>query len=474
MPYKEKLFLSDYEGDLVTGIVAFLLTAMFLAYICLCCHVWGLHLRLIQLLRSIGANHVSQSSAGRGTEERHSISLPMPDRHVHDYLTPPPRYSMANDSLPTYSCALLRMLKLVSGSVHLRILVYVETDSRNNSVFSTSTPLFTQEDPSNGNYANSINCDHSLSLVNSNEVNLSSTMSNPIPDTTLASNTHVITTPVNSCQIFDSSHISSATSNTIQSPGDHKISSQAPITQDRTQQSNTENEAIPLPTQTTNMSTVSSPLHNTDTSLTIATSSSSMTSRNIYPATTSRLRPPTMSAVRNAGARMFSIGSSGTQSCRASPRNSIYRDAMNVTSTFSQENGLRREQLNLSNPLSSYENELPENSIRLFMKGIGGAEHVVYALKSTPNCYVAHWPMPSKELFDSEGLEVLVDGQPVENVYLEFLSEDGQRVGMAQLLPSPRSSVPSRDHSSNISLLPTPPPPPTPSSLLSVPPPYSP
>lgn len=47
-PKAERLTLMDDE---YTVVVAVVLTSMMLAYIFLCCHVWGLHLRLLQLLK---------------------------------------------------------------------------------------------------------------------------------------------------------------------------------------------------------------------------------------------------------------------------------------------------------------------------------------------------------------------------------------------------------------------------------------
>lgn len=44
---------------------------------------------------------------------RPSISLPMPSAHHRLAVeTPPPRYSLVNGSLPSYSCAMLRTVRL--------------------------------------------------------------------------------------------------------------------------------------------------------------------------------------------------------------------------------------------------------------------------------------------------------------------------------------------------------------------------
>ncbi|XP_071532372.1 uncharacterized protein [Panulirus ornatus] len=115
-PIAERLSMMDDEDALVTSVVAIILIGMVLAYMFLCCHVWGIHLRLLHLLKCVNV----RNDSGR-VFRRPSISLPLrvtqspaqaasgaPPTRPPRYCTPPPRYSDAVDSLPSYSCALKR------------------------------------------------------------------------------------------------------------------------------------------------------------------------------------------------------------------------------------------------------------------------------------------------------------------------------------------------------------------------------
>ncbi|KAK3869015.1 hypothetical protein Pcinc_025642 [Petrolisthes cinctipes] len=113
--------LFQYENGVVSAIVGFLLIALVVSYVVLCCHVLRLHRYITNLFRRADS---SSTTAGNGVGRyirRLSISLPMRvidnegDDGGNGYnrtpinRTPPPRYSVAVDSLPSYSCALRRM-----------------------------------------------------------------------------------------------------------------------------------------------------------------------------------------------------------------------------------------------------------------------------------------------------------------------------------------------------------------------------
>ncbi|XP_042887278.1 uncharacterized protein LOC122263047 [Penaeus japonicus] len=124
--------VSDSAVDsLVTTTVAFVLALLVLAYLYLCCHVWGLHLRLLALVKCVGRSHGTYSPRTHRQAPfpsgRPSISLPvesappLPSRLALE--TPPPRYSLVNGSLPSYSCAMRRTMTVIGKPLHFRILV---------------------------------------------------------------------------------------------------------------------------------------------------------------------------------------------------------------------------------------------------------------------------------------------------------------------------------------------------------------
>ncbi|XP_047489923.1 uncharacterized protein LOC125039732 [Penaeus chinensis] len=123
--------MADSSVDtLVTTTVALVLALLVIAYLYLCCHVWGLHLRLLALVKCVGrrdhASPRSQHHAHRFPGGRPSISLPVPSAHHRLAVeTPPPRYSLVNGSLPSYSCAMLRTMAVVGSPLQFRILVRV-------------------------------------------------------------------------------------------------------------------------------------------------------------------------------------------------------------------------------------------------------------------------------------------------------------------------------------------------------------
>ncbi|XP_045608588.1 uncharacterized protein [Procambarus clarkii] len=146
-PVVKPVTLVDSQNNIVTGVIAFVLSSMVLAYMFLCCHIWGLHLRLFQLLRCTPSHDTSNERA----VHRRSISLPVNMVHLRGgdamgvlptggttapSVTPPPRYSDVVDPLPSYSCALRRAVTVVGQPLHCRITVWGSSDEiLNNSVF---------------------------------------------------------------------------------------------------------------------------------------------------------------------------------------------------------------------------------------------------------------------------------------------------------------------------------------------------
>ncbi|KAK4309296.1 hypothetical protein Pmani_019070 [Petrolisthes manimaculis] len=130
--------LFQYENGVVSVIVGFLLIALVVSYLVLCCHVLRLHRYITNIFRR---DDSSSNTTGNGVGRyirRLSISLPMRvidnDGRVIDdggngynttpiIRTPPPRYSVAVDSLPSYSCVLRRMVSLTREPLQCRITV---------------------------------------------------------------------------------------------------------------------------------------------------------------------------------------------------------------------------------------------------------------------------------------------------------------------------------------------------------------
>ncbi|KAK7074693.1 hypothetical protein SK128_019902 [Halocaridina rubra] len=444
-PLKKKIFLNSYEDELVTAVVAVLLTGMFLAYLCLCCHVWGLHIRLLQLIKSLRPNeNTNQSNRRTGANNRPPVSVPLVGRSQEDYLTPPPRYSLVNNSLPTYSCAFLRMLGLLKGPVQLRILVYVDPRVRGELV--DNGPVESQF--------------HVESL---NEVFTSVDCTNqPKPDTSkegMGATAAACSSLPSDGNLQLSESFERMFSDPYEASSSEHSADQSSISETSSVQSlstdcSNENNPLPVPIVPVNedsyipqaSGTFNNPVYPKldDSSTTVTVSGDDMqeSSCSLSPdAITSNCqdsKPPEIST--DISVEVVSPGSNELARQDSDRNIVIPNEPENHIRIVSSEADNEQTPLESNDSASPTRTRSPDNSIKLLMKGIGGSEQVVYAHRSSANCYVANWPLPPRDTLDSDSLEVLVDGEPVEDIYLEFLNVDGRRVGLTQLQPSPRPS----------------------------------
>ncbi|XP_068244107.1 uncharacterized protein [Palaemon carinicauda] len=379
------LGITKSEDPFVTGIVMTIASVAFLAYVCLCCHVCGLQYHIRQLLRSISAYQVR--------EERPLGSAPVFGR----YLTPPPRYSDIANSLPSYSCALRRMLQLVNGPVHLRFVVHVDKNDGGGPVLDGQTQ--TTGDNSQ------VFSDHNRLSYDLGSYRLMPVLEHSPTSETRSSRKESTSSDENSpkeTMVIKEGIAHSAIKITVESsPFDHATDlggAISPVTVP-------ENVLELAIHDQANGSPLPMTLDQTPVSLDLEMSSHERSSHN--------------------GVECQSTNNS-------------------ITSTEGVVQGanLRRETISASEYPSSIRNGLTENSIKLLMSGIRGMEQVVLATESSPNCYVAHWPVPSKDHIDTDGLEVSVEGHPVDKIYVEFLNAGGQSICMAQLLPTHNSNSP--------------------------------
>ncbi|XP_066969672.1 uncharacterized protein [Macrobrachium rosenbergii] len=377
--------ITNFEDPLITGIVMTVMSVALLAYVCLCCHVCGLHFHIGQLLRSITAN--------QARDQGRFDAAPVFDR----YLTPPPRYSDITNSLPSYSCALRRMLQLVNGPVHLRFVVHVDKNEGSGSVLVGNKPTTERESQVSSIAHNSLSSEpetYRLKPV----LGRSST-----PEISRCPKVTSSPVDVHSQETLPSREglVQTAIKITVESPPLDNARSIGDVVPPVLVY---ENAILPSP----DLAVIAYNQPN---------------SASLSPPQNGSLVWQNLGVNNRGGANLNGDGCHRTD------------DDVNV-----KDHNLRSETTSVSASPSFLENGLPGNSIKLLMRGIRGMEQVVFAKESSPNCFVAHWPIPSKEHIDTDSFEVSVEGYPVDKIFVEFLSEGGQSICTAQLLPSHNSS----------------------------------